>query len=155
MSESNIMSCLDQIPYDKLNIIKTLEEESIKTLGQEKWNDIISGIEVPFDDMEHEKLNIAMRVFLKRYNERVSFEVSQNIFCQVKHGLKHGDFTWARDKFLQYNDIDAFCAAMRRETIEGFTQSAKDGSYFAIYLPDEIIIQYVHANFNLASIEVV
>lgn len=143
MSKSGIMSCIDQIPYDKVNIMKTLEEESIKTLGQDQWDEIVSGIEVPADDMGSEKLNDAMRVFLRRYDDRVPPEVSRNIFCRVKHGLKHSDFAWAREKFLQYNDIDAFCAAMRRETIEGFTQSAKDGSYFHGQPVDNDVLQFV------------
>lgn len=63
MDEPNIMSCIHQIPYDKVNIMKTLEEESSKALGQDNWNEIVSGIEVPADDMEPEKLSNVMRVF--------------------------------------------------------------------------------------------
>ncbi len=38
MSETSIMSGINQIPYDKVNVMETLKEEAIKTLGQEKWD---------------------------------------------------------------------------------------------------------------------
>lgn len=143
MKKSDIMSCINLIPYDRVNIMKTLEEESQKALGMEKWREIVSGIEVPADDMQEEKLSRLMRVFMKRYDEKVPPAVSRAIFCRVKHGLKHGDFTWAREKFLEYRDIDAFCAAMRRETIEGFTRSARAGSEFHGQPVDEEVLRFV------------
>lgn len=143
MNKSGIMSCIDQIPYDSVNIMRTLAEESIRALGREKWNEIVGGIEVPADDMPDERRVRAMRAFLRRYDERVAPEVSRHIFCRVKHGLKHRDFTWAREKFLQYNDIDAFCAAMRRETIDGFVQSARDGSHYHGQPVDAAVLQFV------------
>jgi len=149
MDEPNIMSCIHQIPYDKVNIMKTLEEESIKALGQDNWNEIVSGIEVPADDMEPEKLSNVMRVFLRRYDRCVPFEISRTIFCRVKHGLKHSDFVWAREKFEQYNDIDKFCAAMRRETIDGFMNSAKNGSWYHGQPVDDSVLRFVIDQPNL------
>ncbi len=143
MNEPGIMSCIDQIPYDSVNIMQTLGEESICALGRETWNRIVGGIEVPADDMPDERRVRAMRAFLRRYDERVAPGVSRRIFCRVKHGLKHRDFTWAREKFLQYNDIDAFCAAMRRETIAGFTRSAVDGSHYHGQPVDAAVLRFV------------
>jgi len=143
MNESSIMSCIDLIPYDRVNIMKTLEEESIRELGLRKWNEIISGLEVPSDDMEEERASRVMRAFLKSYDEKMPSQVTRAIFRRVKHGLTHGDFTWAREKFLQYCDIDAFCAAMRRETIEGFTKSAQKGSRFHGQPVDDDVLRFV------------
>ncbi|HWQ58146.1 MAG TPA: GNAT family N-acetyltransferase [Clostridia bacterium] len=143
LNGSDIMSCISLIPYDRVNVMKTLEEESIRALGIEKWREIVSGIEVPADSMREEHLSRLMRTFMKRYDEKVPGPVAQAIFCRVKHGLKHGDFAWAREKFLQYRDIDAFCAAMRRETLEGFAKSAREGSQFHGQPVDDGVLRFV------------
>ena len=38
MSKSEIMSGVDLIPYDQINIMETLREEAIQALGQERWD---------------------------------------------------------------------------------------------------------------------
>jgi len=101
MSDINIMSGINQIPYEKVNIMKTLKEETIKALGQVKWDEIIENIGEPADNMESEYLNNVMRELLKRYDFMINPPISKNIFCNVKHGLKHTDFYWAREKFME------------------------------------------------------
>jgi hypothetical protein len=39
----------------------------------------------------------------------------------VRHGLKHDQFAWAREKFLRYNNIDDFLKASLDEAIQEFT----------------------------------
>lgn len=97
MSKLDIMSGIDQIPYDNVNIMETLKEEAVKTLGQEKWNEITANIEVPADNMESEQLNHLTRELLKRFDSLIDSQTCKSIFCNVKHGLKHSDFLWARE----------------------------------------------------------
>lgn len=143
MCKFNIMACVEQLPYGEVNIIKTLEEETVKALGQEKWNEIILDTEVPFDGMDPEKSSNVMRIFLNRYDELVPAEVTKSIFCRVMHGLKYSDFTWAREKFLQYNDIDKFCAAIRHEQLEFYKQKATDGEDAYGQLIDDAAMQFI------------
>jgi hypothetical protein len=143
MSETSIMSGINQIPYDKVNVMETLKEEAIKTLGQEKWDEITANIEIPTDDMESEHLNHVTRELLKRFDKMVDSKIGRNVFCNVKHGLKRSDFLWAREKFLQYNDIDAFCCAMQRENLAGFTHAAKSGELFHGQPIDESVLQFI------------
>lgn len=143
MSKLDIMSGINQIPYDNVNIMETLKKEAVKTLGQEKWNEITDNIEVPADSMKSEHLNHVTRELLKRFDSLVDSQICKSIFCNVKHGLKHSDFLWAREKFLQYNDIDAFCSAMRREYIDGFNRAALSGELFHGQPIDEPVLQFV------------
>lgn len=143
MSKLEIMSGINQIPYDKVNVMGTLKEETIKILGQDEWEKITDNIEVPEDNMESEHLNHATRELIKRFDDAVESKACKRIFCSVKHGLKHSDFLWAREKFLQYNDIDAFCSAMRKENIEGFTNAAISGEFFHGQPIDESVLQFV------------
>jgi len=143
MNDINIMSGINQIPYEKVNIMKTLKEETIKALGQVNWDEMIENIGEPADDMESEYLNNIIRELLKRYDCMIDPQASKHIFCNVKHGLKHADFYWAREKFLEYNDIDTFCAAMRAETLDGFTRAAKTGELFHGQPVDASVLQFV------------
>lgn len=143
MRKIGIMSGIDQIPYDKVNIIETLREEAVKTLGQEKWDEIKANIEMPADNMDAETLYHLIREMLKRFDTMVDPRTCKDIFCNVKHGLKHSDFIWAREKFLQYNDIDAFCLAMRRENIDGFTHAMKYGELFHGQPIDESVLRFI------------
>lgn len=143
MSKLDFISGINQIPYDKVNVMETLKEETIKVLGQEKWKEITTSIEVPEDNMESEHLNYTTRELLKRFDNSVDSETCKKIFCNVKHGLKHSDFLWAREKFLQYNDIDIFCSAMRRENLDEFIRAAKSGKFFHGQPIDESVLQFV------------
>lgn len=81
MSKSIIMSGVNQIPYDKVNIMNTLKEETVKTLGQEKWDEITANIEVPADNMESEHLNHVTRELLKSFDNMVDSQITKSIFC--------------------------------------------------------------------------
>ena len=97
MCKLDIMSAINQIPYDNVNIMETLKEEAIKTLGREKWSEITANIEMPADNMESEHLNNLTRELLKRFDSLVNSQICKSIFYNVKHGLKHSDFLWARE----------------------------------------------------------
>lgn len=140
---SEIMSGINQIPYDKVNVMETLKAEAIKTLGQEKWDETTANIEMPADYMESGHLSQLTRELLKRFDHAVNPEICKNIFCSVKHGLKHSDFLWARERFLQYNDIDTFCSTMQRENLEGFTHAAKSGELFHGQPIDESVLEFI------------
>lgn len=143
MSKLEIMSGINQIPYDKVNVMETLREETLKILGEEKWEEITYNIEVPEDDMEEEHLNHVTRELLKKFDNAVDSETCKKVFCNVKHGLKHSDFKWARDAFLQYKDLDLFCLAMQKENLHGFTEAAKSGEFFHGQPIDEAVLQFV------------
>jgi hypothetical protein len=127
LDKPEIMSGVNLIPYDTVNIMETVKEETVKALGREKWDEIIANIEVPADGMEERRLSHLTREFMRRYEAHVEPRATEKILCRVAHGLKRSDFTWARERFVQYNDIDAFCAAMRKETLDGFARAAMTG----------------------------
>lgn len=143
MSRPEVMSGIDLIPYDRVNIMETLKVEAIKTLGREKWDAMTAGIELPADDMQPEHLSHLTRELLKRFDRMVEPHISRGILCRVKHGLKHSDFVWARQRFLHYNDIDAFCSAMRRETLAGFARTVEIGGCFHGQPVDDSVLQFV------------
>lgn len=93
--------------------------------------------------MEAEHLNHVTRDFIKRFDNIVDSQTCKSIFCNVKHGLKRSDFLWARESFLHCNDIDAFCSAMQKENLEGFTHAAKSGAFYHGQPIDESVLQFV------------
>lgn len=143
MNEIGIMSGVKLIPYDKVNIMERLREETIKTLGQEKWDEITANTEIPADNMKSDHLSHVTRELCKHFDNMVESKICKNIFCNVKHGLKQSDFWWAREKFLEYNDIDAFCLAMQKENLELFTYAAESGELFHGQPIDEAVLQFV------------
>lgn len=143
MEKSSIMSGIGQIPYDKVNVMETLKEEAVKALGEEKWHEITGDIQMPADNMEPELLNQLTRELLRRFDTFVDSHTCRSIFCNVKHGLKHPHFLWAREKFLEYNDMDAFCFAMRAETLEAFARAASSGEFYHGQPVDASVVQFV------------
>lgn len=139
----DIMAGINSIPYQNVNIMRALREEAVKALGQARWDEITDGIEIPADGMEENRLNGIMRIFLRRFDEMVEPQVRREIFCRVRHGLKPDDFGWARAKFLEYNDIDKFCADMRSETLDGFAKSVESGEDFHGQPVDKSVYDFV------------
>ncbi len=143
MNKDGIMTCINQIPYDKVNVMETLNEEAIKVLGQETWGKITKNIEMPADHMELIRLNYLTRELMIQIDQMVNPQTAKQILCNTRHGLKHSHFSWARERFLEYNDIDIFCSVMRKETIEGFTEAAESGSYYHGQPVDDSVLQFV------------
>lgn len=143
VDKPEIMSGIDLIPYDRVNIMETVKEETVKELGREKWDEITASIAVPADNMEERRLSHLMREFLRRYEAAVEPGVAEKVLCRVAHGLKASDFTWARERFLHYNDIDAFCSAMRKETLAGFARAVKTGEKYHGQPVDESVLRFV------------
>ena len=143
MSDVGIMSEINQVPYDEINVMNTLKDEFIKELGRDAWEEIAANIEIPADNMEINHLNKVMREFMKHFERSVDSQKCKEILCNVRHGLEKSNFTWAREKFLQYNDIDAFCSAMQRENMEGFTSAARSGEFFHGQPIDDSVLQFV------------
>ncbi|MGE5579463.1 MAG: hypothetical protein ACM3WU_05385 [Bacillota bacterium] len=143
MDNPEIMSGIKLIPYDKVNIMETVKEETVRALGREKWAEITANIEVPADGMEERRLSHLMREFIRRYEAAVEPKVAQKVLCRVAHGLRRSDFPWARERFLHYNDIDDFCAVMRKETLIGFARAAVTGEDFHGQPVDESVFRFV------------
>ncbi len=143
MSDVEIMSGTNQLPYDEINVMDTLKKEFIKELGKDTWDELAANVEIPADNMEANHLNQVMREFMIHFERSVNSQKCREILCNVKHGLKKSDFSWAREKFLQYNDIDAFCSAMQRENLDGFTKAAKTGEFFHGQPIDDSVLQFV------------
>lgn len=143
MKNIEIMSGIKNIPYDKVNVIKTLQEETIRMAGQKKWDEITAGIEIPDDDTEAEHLSHVTRKMMNRYDDNMDAQMLKHLFCNVKHGLKHSDFMWARKQYLLCQDIDHFCSIMRDENIAAFNHAAKTGDSFHGQPVDEAVVQFV------------
>lgn len=143
MDKPEIMSGINLIPYDRVNIMETVKEETVKALGQDRWDEITADIEVPADGMEERRLSHLMREFMRRYEAAVELPIAKRVLCRGAHGLRLSDFTWARERFLHYNDIDEFCAAMRKETLDGFARAVVTGEGFHGQPVDESVFRFV------------
>ena len=52
MSDVEIMSGTNQLPYDEINVMDTLKKEFIKELGKDTWDELAANVEIPADNME-------------------------------------------------------------------------------------------------------
>ena len=137
------MSGIVHIPYDRVNVMETLKEEAVRALGEKRWREMTGGLKLPADDMEPELRNHLTRGLLERFDALLDSQTSKSILCNVRHGLCHSDFWWAREKFLEYNDLDAFCQAMRNETLEAFERASKTGEFYHGQPVDASVLQFV------------
>lgn len=124
---SGIMS--KSAPYEKCDIIGTLECEAEKHLGTERWDALKKSIVIPLEQMENIQRNRVMRDFVHTIDKEYGMELSKRIFAGVCHGLKPSDLPWVREHFLRYNDIDAFCEQMNKENTEMFQKAYETGEW--------------------------
>lgn len=116
-------------PYETCDIIGTLEREAAKHMGAERFEAFKQGVELPSEQMETGQRNRVMRGFVSGMENECGMEQAKRIFAGVCHGLKPSDLPWAREHFLIYNDIDAFCDQMRKENAAIFAKACETGEW--------------------------
>jgi hypothetical protein len=130
----------EQVDYpEHESIVNRMKEEIVDQLGSAAWESITSGIELPKADMNSEQMSKATYNFIKRLDQIAGVKSANSVFSRVCHGLKRKDFYWARTKFLQYNDIDAFAEAVREEQMKdlrSYLNSEK--SFYGQMIDDEV-----------------
>lgn len=88
--------------------IGTFKREICRALGEAVWNKIVDGISLPDIETECKCQCRNMQIFIKRLEENADAEVIKEILYKVRHGLHPSQSEWAREKFLEINDLDKF-----------------------------------------------
>lgn len=119
------------IEYRDEIIMDTLKNEVYAKLGEQAWAILTNGIGVPDIDNEYKCGCKTMREFMRRFDSMTDTETAKVILTNVRHGLKHSQFDWAREKFAEsgYN-IDTFIENKYKEDVEYFTHLRDTGGDF-------------------------
>jgi len=88
--------------------INTFKREICVALGEDFWNELVEGIDLPDIDNECKCQCGNMQVFMKRLEEKADAEMVKHILYKVRHGLHPSQSAWAREKFLEVGDLDRF-----------------------------------------------
>lgn len=130
----------ETIDYNDSIIINILRDEVYENLGKEAWDILTEGIGTPDIHNEAKCGYHTMREFMKRFDKITDKASAKAILANVRHGLKHSQFTWAKEKFSKYNNIDAFIKVCLNEEINNFTKlrdTEKD--FYGQVINDEVL----------------
>ncbi|HWI61213.1 MAG TPA: hypothetical protein VNT75_05235 [Symbiobacteriaceae bacterium] len=128
------------IKYDDSVIIHVLEEEARRRLGTDRWNELISGLELPSLEMDRARASVVTRQLMERFDTVLDSETSKDILSNVRHGLTHASFPGVREMFLRYGRIDEFAAAVRQEYLDDMARfRAENRPWYGIWIDDTIL----------------
>lgn len=117
------------IEYSDKFGIGTFKYEIINELGDGVWHELIKDSHIPDIDTEASCKCKNMAIFMERFEKKIDKQMAKKILSRVRHGLKPSQCAWAREKFLKYNDLDAFVNDSIKEGIADFEKlhgEAKD-----------------------------
>jgi len=131
-----------QVNYTENNLVRIIGNEITRQLGAAAWGDLTAGLTVPDADAPPEQLCRFTRRVMQRFDRLASPAAAKGILTQARHGLKHADFAWARERFLQYNDIDRFAAVTRQEYLDELTRVRDSGELFYGQPIDDAVLAF-------------
>lgn len=135
---------MEEINYpDNDKIINRMKDEIVANLGSESWKLINSTIEIPNASMNEDQLNKATYQLMNKFDQMADDKTANKVFSQVCHALKREDFRWVREKFLQYNDIDSFAEAVKRDRMKELQGYLHSGELFYGQPIDNEVYTYV------------
>jgi hypothetical protein len=109
----------------------TLKSEVLTKMGSHTWDTLTDGIGVPDINSESKCDCSTMREFMRRFDGMTDTATAKKILTRVRHGLKHSQFDWAREKFDKCgNNIDTFIKNNYLEDVETFTRLRDTGGDF-------------------------
>ena len=124
------MGTINDIKYpENQRIIDRMREEITSAFGSDEW-DKITCCGCPAVDMDKLQLSMATQSLFAQIDDFTDRQKTKAAITNVKHALRHSDFAWAREKFLQYNDIDLFAEAVYQDSIDILQQCAETKKLF-------------------------
>lgn len=119
------------IEYKSEIIMDTLKDEVCAKIGEQAWGILTDDIGVPDINNECKCGCKTMREFMHRFEGMTNTVMAKEILTHVRHGLKHSQFDWAREKFIKCgNNIDVFIKNNYKEEVENFTYLRDTGRDF-------------------------
>lgn len=120
--------------------IDTFRREITAELGEGFWNRLTEGLTLPDIDREAGCGCRNMVRFLERLEHMAEPETVKKILCQVRHGLTPDNGGWAREKFLELGDLDAFLKYHLENEMASFEKMNAEGKdFFGQEITDEVL----------------
>lgn len=142
----------ETIEYNDSVIMDIFKREVGARLGEEGWEHLTEGIGTPDIRNEAQSGCHTMREFMKRFDEMTDERMAKAILTHVRHGLKPSDFSWAKESFAEYNNIDDFIRACRDEEVVKFTRLRDTGeTFYGQVINDEVLEFVLHQPGMLAA----
>lgn len=125
-------------------ILDRMKEEIDSALGIGMWEKISCNL-CPNAKMDVKQLNVATQMLIEEFDILADNQTATQVFSNVKHALRHSDFAWARNKFLQYNDIDLFAEAVLQDSMGQLQNCLKKGETFYGQPVTQEVLEYAES----------
>lgn len=131
--------------------IGTFKYEIINELGDGVWEELIKDIDIPDIDTEASYKCKNMAMFMERFEKIIDKQMAKKILSRVRHGLKPSQCAWAREKFLKYNDLDAFINDSVKEGIADFEKLYSEAKDFYGQPITKEVLDFIRQNPGMLS----
>jgi hypothetical protein len=139
------------IEYNDKFGINTFKYEIINELGEEVWQELILDSDIPNIETESNCKCKNMAILMERLDKIIDKQMANRILSRVRHGLKPSDCAGAREKFLRYNDLDAFISDSIKEGNEEFEKLYQEGKDFYGQPVTKEVLDFIKKNPGLLS----
>lgn len=139
------------IEYSDKFGIGTFKYEIINELGDGAWQELIKDSDIPDIDIEASCKCKNMAMFMERFEKIIDKQMAKKILSRVRHGLKPSQCAWAREKFLKYNDLDAFINDSVKEGIADFEKLYSEGKDFYGQPITKEVLDFIRQNPGMLS----
>lgn len=139
------------IEYSDKFDMGTFKYEIINELGDGVWHELIKDIDIPDIDTEASCKCKNMAMFMERFEKNIDKQTAKKVLSRVRHGLKPSQCAWARDKFLKYNDLDAFINDSVKEGIADFEKLYSENKDFYGQPITKEVLDFIKQNPGMLS----
>lgn len=128
------------ITYDEEFGINTFKRYIVQALGEEFWDKLIEGMKLPDIHTEYQCKCSNMHRFMEKFDEMADSETIKRILYKVRHGLTPANSVWAREKFLEMDDLDKFLQFHLQKELDMFIRLNVEGKdFYGQPITDEVL----------------
>ena len=135
-----------EITWDDSKIIPTLKQEIIDKLGEDTWNILIDGIDVPHYETEKTYNCKNMRVLIERLEKLADMEIVKKILLRVRHGYGYTPINGVSKEFADCDcNLDAYLEKCRENFKKELLKHNANGTkYWGDSITDEVLSYFLN-----------
>ncbi len=129
----------------------TFQREICAALGEDFWNALTDGLELP--DMQTEAACGCRRMarLIRRFERMADAATVGRVLKSVRHGLNPAQSAWAREEFLKTGDLDVFLQRHYEQELEHFVALNREKKDFYGQAITDDVLAFVRANPSMLS----
>ena len=131
-----------------------MKQEICEKLGEETWNLLIDGIDVPHNEIEKTLGCRNMRMIIERLEKTADLNTIKSILMRVRHGFEHKPINGVSKEFIECGcNLDAYLKRCEESFKEELLKHNIEGTqYWGDFITDEVLDYFLNTEGLLAPV---